>query len=135
MTGSRLQEVKLGHYKGQNATTSNWRSYWQTQGSKILQQTRFDLGIQQYINQGRRWMEGCILNQQRTIRTMSNVLQTMQLARNFSKNDEQHIPGTPSWRHTSKLHGWLRNPSKDKKRTRRTDNQIPEDCRKTLTVF
>ena len=54
MAGSRLQEVKPDHYKGQNATTSNWRSYRQTQGSKILQQTRFDLGIQQRMNQGRR---------------------------------------------------------------------------------
>ena len=26
MIGSRLQEIKPGHHKGQNATTSNWRS-------------------------------------------------------------------------------------------------------------
>jgi len=52
--GLRLQKVKLDHYKGQNTTTSNWRSYRQTQGSEILQQTRFDLGIQQRTNQGRR---------------------------------------------------------------------------------
>ena len=51
---SRLQEVKPDYYKEQNTTTSNWRSYRQTQGSEILQQTRFDLGIQQRTNQGRR---------------------------------------------------------------------------------
>jgi len=33
-------------------------------------------------------MEGCIPNQQKTIRTSSDVLQTMQLARNLLKNDE-----------------------------------------------
>ena len=54
MASLRLQEVKPDHYKGQNTTTSNWRSYRQTQGSEILQQTRFDLGIQQHTNQGRR---------------------------------------------------------------------------------
>ena len=27
MAGSRLQKVKPDHYKGQNVTTSNWRSY------------------------------------------------------------------------------------------------------------
>jgi len=37
-------------------------------------------------------MKGRIPNQQRTIRTSSDVLQTMQLARNLSKNDEQHFP-------------------------------------------
>ena len=48
--GSRLQEVKLGHDKGQNATASNWRSNQQTQGGKILQQVRLDLGIQQHMD-------------------------------------------------------------------------------------
>ena len=36
-------------------------------------------------------MEGCIPNQQRTIQTSSDVLWTMQLARDLSKNNEQHF--------------------------------------------
>ena len=43
--GSRLQEAKPGHYKRQDATTVNWRSHRQTQGSQIFQQVGFDLGI------------------------------------------------------------------------------------------
>ena len=43
--GSRLQEVKPGHYKRQDTTTVNWRSHRQTQGSQIFQQVGFDLGI------------------------------------------------------------------------------------------
>ena len=50
MVGSRLQEVKLGHDKGQNATASNWRSNQQTQRGKIFQQVGLDLGIQQCMN-------------------------------------------------------------------------------------
>ena len=41
-------------------------------------------------------MEGSFSDKQEIIQTASNVFQTMQLARNFSKDDEQHIPGTPS---------------------------------------
>ena len=41
-------------------------------------------------------MEGCVPNQQGTIQTSSDVLQTMQFARNISKNDEQHFPGITS---------------------------------------
>ena len=37
-------------------------------------------------------MEGCIPNQQETIRTPSDVLRIMQFARNISKDDEQHFP-------------------------------------------
>ena len=47
MTGSRLQEVKSSHDKGQNATTINWRSNRQAQGGEILQQTGLNLGLQQ----------------------------------------------------------------------------------------
>ena len=86
--GSRLQEVKPSHNKGQDATISDWRSNRQAQRDKILQQIRLDLGIQQFMNQRRRWIEGCISNQQRTIRTSSDVLLTIQLTRNLSKNDK-----------------------------------------------
>jgi len=54
MIGSRLQEVKPNHNKGQDAPTSDWRSNRQTQGSEILQQIRLDMGIQQHMNQRRR---------------------------------------------------------------------------------
>ena len=54
MVGSRLQEVKPGHNKGQDATTSDWRSNQQAQGGKIFQQIGLDLGIQQCMNQRRR---------------------------------------------------------------------------------
>ena len=67
MVGSRLQEVKPSHDQGQDATTFDWRSNRQTQGSKVLQQTGFDLGIQQHMNQRRRRMEGCIPDQQRIV--------------------------------------------------------------------
>ena len=43
--GSRLQEVKPGHNKGQNTTASNWRDNQQTQRGEIFQQARLDLGI------------------------------------------------------------------------------------------
>ena len=62
IVGSRLQEVKPSHNKGQDTTTSDWRSNQQTQGSKILQQIGLDLGIQQCMNQRRRWVEGHIPN-------------------------------------------------------------------------
>jgi len=36
-------------------------------------------------------MESDLFNKQRTIRTSSDVLQTMQFPRNISTNNEQHI--------------------------------------------
>ena len=92
MVGSRLQEVKPGYDKGQNTTTSNWRSNRQTQRSKILQQVRSDLEIQQCTNQGRRQIEDHIPHEQRTIRAPSDVFWTMQFTRDISKDDEQHFP-------------------------------------------
>ena len=86
--GSRLQEVEPSHHKGQNATTINRRSHRQTQGSQILQQVGFDLGIQQRTNQRGRRMEGSFPDEQRTIRTPSDVLWIMQFTGNIPKNDE-----------------------------------------------
>ena len=54
MVGLRLQEAKPSHNQRQDATTFDWRSNRQTQGSQVLQQTGFDLGIQQHTNQRRR---------------------------------------------------------------------------------
>ena len=42
---SRLQKVEPSHDKRQDATTVNWRSHRQTQGSQIFQQVGFNLGI------------------------------------------------------------------------------------------
>ena len=67
MIGSRLQEVKSDHNKEQDTITSDWRSNQQAQRGEILQKIGLDLGIQQYTNQRRRQVEGCIPNQQRTI--------------------------------------------------------------------
>ena len=80
-------------------------------------------------------MEGCIPHQQRTIRTLSNVLWIIQFARNISKDDEQHFPRIASRRGVGKLHGRLRNTSKDNGGTGKMNNQIPEDSRETQLVF
>jgi len=88
MIGSRLQEVEPSHHKEQNATTINWRSHRQTQGGQIFQQVGFDLEIQQLTNQRRRQMEGSFPYEQRTIRTLSDVLWIMQFTGNIPKNDE-----------------------------------------------
>ena len=80
-------------------------------------------------------MEGYIPNQQKTIQTSSDVLWTMQLAKNLSKNDEQHFLGITSWRRTGKLHEWFRDTSKDNGRTERMNNQIHKDSGETQFVF
>ena len=80
-------------------------------------------------------MEDHISNQQGTIRTSSDVLRTMQFARNISKNNEQYFPGITSWRDIGKLHEQFRNTSKDNEGTRRTNNQTPEDSEETQFVF
>jgi len=40
MISTRLWEFKLEHNKEQDTITINWKSNWQNQGCKILQQTR-----------------------------------------------------------------------------------------------
>ena len=80
-------------------------------------------------------MEGHIPNKQRTIQTSNDVLQTMQLTKNLSKNDEQHFLKITSSRYTGKLHRQLCNTSKDNGRTGRTNGQVPEDSKKTQLMF
>jgi len=53
----------------------DWRSNWQTQKHKILQQTGSYLGIQQCMNQRRQQMENSVSNEQRTIWTKSDICQ------------------------------------------------------------
>ena len=62
MVGSRLLKVKSSYYQEQNTITINQRSYWQTEGSQILQQVGLDLGIQQHLDKRRWWMESSLLN-------------------------------------------------------------------------
>ena len=45
MTSARLQEIKPGHYQGQNTITVNWRSHWQVKEGQILQQVGLNLRI------------------------------------------------------------------------------------------
>ena len=44
-TGTRLLETKPVYNKEQDTITLNWRSYWQTKKSKILQQTKSYLEV------------------------------------------------------------------------------------------
>ena len=80
-------------------------------------------------------MESHVLDQQRTIQTSSHVLRIMQLTRNISKDDEQYFLGITLQRCIGKLHGQFRDTSKDNGRTRRKDDQVPEDSGKTQSVF
>ena len=57
---TRLPETKPVYNKGQNAIIFNWRSYWQTKEGKILQQTGSYIGIQQHMNQRRKWIENSL---------------------------------------------------------------------------
>ena len=55
----------------------------------------------------------------------------MQLARDIPKNNKQYIPGITSQRSIGKLYGRLCNTSQNYGRTRRKNNQIPEDSGET----
>jgi len=67
MISTRLQTAKSIHNQGQNTTTPNQWSNWQTQRCKILQQIGPNLGIQQHMDKKRRWMESSLLDEQKTI--------------------------------------------------------------------
>ena len=80
-------------------------------------------------------MESHVLNQQGIIRTASDVFQTMQLTRNISTDDKQHLSGIIARRSTSKLYGRLHHTSKNNERTGRKNNQFLEDRREAQFVF
>ena len=62
--------TKLQKYdKRQDTTILNQKSNQQTQEVEILQQIEYNLRLQQYTNQGKRQVESCILNKQRTFQT------------------------------------------------------------------
>ena len=80
-------------------------------------------------------MEGRVLNQQRIIRTASDVFQIMQLTRDISMDDEQHLLRTIAQRSTSQLYGQLCHPSKNNERAGRKDNQVLKDSGEAQFVF
>ena len=80
-------------------------------------------------------MESSLFNKQRPVWTLSHVLWIVQFARNFLKDNKQHLSRIITWRSASQLHGQLYNSSKDNKGTRRINNLIFEDSRKTQSVF
>ena len=80
-------------------------------------------------------MESSLFNKQRPVWTSSHVLWTVQFARNFLKDNKQYLSRIITWRSASQLHGQLYNSSKDNKETRRMNNLIFEDSRKTQSVF
>jgi len=59
----------------------------------------------------------------------------MQLTRDIPKDDEQYFLRIISQMCIGKLHGQFHDTSKDNGRTKRKDNQVPEDSRKTQPVF
>ena len=80
-------------------------------------------------------MESHVFNQQGIIRTASDVFRTMQLARDISMDDEQHLLGIIVQRSTSQLYGRLRHTSKNNERTGEKDNQVLEDSGEAQFVF
>ena len=76
-------------------------------------------------------MESSVSNEQEIIRTTSDVFWIMQFTWNISKNDEQYLLRTTPQRNIGKLCGRFCYTSKNNEGTRRKDNLIFEDCRKT----
>ena len=80
-------------------------------------------------------MESSIPNEQKVIQTTSDVFWIIQFTWNIPKNDEQYLPRTTPQRNIGKLHERLHYTNKNDEGTRRKDNLIFEDCRKTQFVF
>ena len=87
------------------------------------------------MNQGRRQMEGCILNKQETIQTTSHILWTVQFTGDVPEDDEQYLLRVTSQRSTGKLHEQFCDTCKDQGGTGRMDNQVLKDSRKTQPMF
>ena len=54
----------------------------------------------------------------------------MQLTGDIQKNDEQYFSGITPQRSVGKLHGQLCYTRQNHEKIRRTNDQVPEDCRK-----
>jgi len=80
-------------------------------------------------------MESGLFVKQRTIQTKSNILWTVQLTRNIPMDDDKYTLRATIWRKPCKLHGWLCNLGEDKRRTKKTHNQVPKDSRETQPMF
>ena len=87
------------------------------------------------MNQGRKQIESCILNQQWVIQATGHIFQVMQFTGNIPKNDEQYLPRVTVRRSIGKIYGRFRNTSKNHGRTRGKDDQVFKDSRKTQSVF
>ena len=53
-----------------------------------IHQSQCQVGIQQYMHQGRRWVQGGVYHEPRAVWTHCNVLWTNKLSSNLSNNDE-----------------------------------------------
>ena len=113
-----------------------------------IHNTRYSMGLQQYPNQGRGWMERGIPHPRRTVRTHSNVLRTHKLPHHLSNHDECYLPKqsgggvvigiygrhgytysqttTWNWRTTYPMTPYLRPQSLDQARRKRSLSQTRE---------
>ncbi len=64
------------------------------------------LGLQQCPTQGRKWMEGSLLHEPRSLQATCHVLQTMQLTHYLPDDDEWHPPSLHWSQQSHLLHGW-----------------------------
>ena len=80
-------------------------------------------------------MESSFPDKQRIVQTASNVFWIMQLTRDISEDDEQHLLRITPWRSIGKLYGWFHYTSQDNERTWRKNHLVFEDCRKAQLVF
>ena len=72
----------------------------------IIHHSRYSLGIQQYPDQRRRWMESSIPHPRRTIWTDCDVLQAHKLPSHLPNYDECHLLSRSGRRMAVNLYGW-----------------------------
>ena len=72
----------------------------------------YKIGIQQYQDQRRRWMEGSIPNAPRPLQTPCNVLWPYKLSSHIPSNDERNLQNGSSPRMVISIHGWYCHPHK-----------------------
>ena len=77
IAGSRLQKTKSSHYQRQNTTTTNRGGHRQIEGSKVLQETRSYLGLQQCADKRRQQMKNSFPDEQEIIQATDYIFQTM----------------------------------------------------------
>ena len=135
IAGSRLQKTKSSHHQRQNTTTTNRGGHRQIEGSKVLQETRSYLGLQQCADKRRQQMKNSFPDEQEIIQATDYIFQTMQLTRNIPKDNKQHIQRIASQGSIGKLYEQFCHTSQNDEGIRREDNLIIENCRKTQPLF